>query len=810
MVSLIAVSPLAEASIWPSSSARVASELRSNDPAVRRRAAEALAGLPAPEARRLARVALDDSDPEVRLRAVEVGLATKLAELSERVVPWLAESEPRLRVAAAEALARRPLARATGALGRTLSDAEPAVRIAAARALGASGNPDAVLPLLGRLDDSVPEVREEVVRALARLGDRRAVVPLIGKIEDPRPGVRRAVARALGELSDPRSTSALVLALRDPEEEVKVAVLDALGRLGDASVAPSVAAVLTARPTSAVRTAALGALGRLGTPESRTLLLSELEYDEPGRERSPVIEAVRRTGVAALPELEACLGSAGPIERANGCALALGAIGDARAAAALISALQRGSIAIEVGLEALSSLGEPGLVPTVLEYLTAESARVRAAARRASFALLDPNRPDGRAVDPIARALARPKLLPSEREELVVLLGRTGAARAGAVLAPYARDATDPGLREAALGALGEIGPSGQDAVLLKALDDDHPGVRRRAALALRRVGGPKLVGELVARLARAGEQDRAALALALAGPLRSTSELSVLEQVEKLARASRDGARDALLEALAGASAKEAEKLLSGWLGPGSSAADRAKIAEGLGARASAVAALRALAKDRDGAVRANALWALGSVGQASDAALLEAALGDRDVAAAGNAAAALGRLGARVKLSVGTALCRALADERGYVRANALAGLRLAHARCEGAPERRLLVEDDVELVRLAAARLLGSVRPDEADRRALERCLRDEPSGLVAEVCERPELPRVSGTEPVTVFVVPAFASEPVPRAPFALRFADGTMRLGVSDRRGAVFEPKAPRGVVELAVPAQLSL
>ncbi len=330
-------------------------------------------------------------------------------------------------------------------------------------------------------------------------------------------------------------------------------------------------------------------------------------------------------------------------------------------------------------------MGDPALVPTVLEYLTADSARVRAAARSASSSMLDPQpAPTGarwtRSLEPsLGRSSQRAKDKSSWRS-----LGRTGAARAGGVLAPFARDATDPALREAALESLGEIGPSGQEAILLEALDDEHAGARRRAALALRRVGRPELVGELVSRLSRAAEQDRQALALALAGPLRESRDKQAIERVAELARASRDGARDALLEALAASNAPEAEKALANLGGAGSSAADRAKIAEGLGARPRAESLLRGLAKDADGAVRANALWALGNVGQASDAKILSSALSDRDVAAAGNAAVALGRLAARVKVPAGAALCSALGDARSYVRANALTGLRLAKERC------------------------------------------------------------------------------------------------------------------------------
>ena len=45
--------------------------------------------------------------------------------------------------------------------------------------------------------------------------------------------------------------------------------------------------------------------------------------------------------------------------------------------------------------------------------------------------------------------------------------------------------------------------------------------------------------------------------------------------------------------------------------------------------------------------------------------------------------------------------------------------------------------------------------------------------------------------------------------MPRAPFALVLPDGLMRLGVTDRRGALFEQAAPRGEVMLEVPAPLA-
>jgi hypothetical protein len=84
------------------------------------------------------------------------------------------------------------------------------------------------------------------------------------------------------------------------------------------------------------------------------------------------------------------------------------------------------------------------------------------------------------------------------------------------------------------------------------------------------------------------------------------------------------------------------------------------------------------------------------------------------------------------------------------------------------------------------------------------ALERCAIDDTSAEVAAECAERSRPRASGVEPVVVFVVPTGAGEPKAGAPFALRFADGTVRFGLADRRGAVVERFAPGGPLELGV------
>jgi hypothetical protein len=51
-------------------------------------------------------------------------------------------------------------------------------------------------------------------------------------------------------------------------------------------------------------------------------------------------------------------------------------------------------------------------------------------------------------------------------------------------------------------------------------------------------------------------------------------------------------------------------------------------------------------------------------------------------------------------------------------------------------------------------------------------------------------------------MTVLIVPSLGGEPTPAAPFALLWSDGGLRLGSADRRGAVHEPRAAQGAIEL--------
>jgi HEAT repeat protein len=808
--------------VWPTAPAKIARALDSGDVAERRAAALRLGDLPEKTADRLLVKALGDPDTDVRLFAAKAAVRQRSTAAVDVVIPWLSDADVRVRLAACELIRYVPTVRAVLALGRVLSDPDAGVRQLAASAMGASGASEAVGPLLGHLDDPTVNVRVEVAQALARIGDASAAVPLIGKVGDSAPEVRRAVVRALGELGDARAASALVLALRDSVAAVRVEALTALGRLGAQEAVLAITPLLEERAAPDVRVAALAALGKIGSEPAVRALIKSLANEDAAAKSSSVRDALEASGSRAVVPLLAALEQFGSPNVASGAALVLGSMKAAGAGPAIVRAMQKGSLAAYAGLRALSLLGDPATLPTVLELLSDTNQMVRRQAVLTVTALLDPARRDGRAVEPLLASLRDPRSSIEEREELTRALGKTGAPRAIEILQPLV-NAKSLVLRIAAIDALGDIGPGGQDTELLRALGDDNAGVRLHAALALSLAGGEASVGVLLERLTQAATEDRTAIGLALSGAAARAGDKVAAELARVLAGIG-GGPRDALIEGLGRIAGAKAGVYLADLAHQGQDPVDRRKIAEALRGHPEQGKLINELLADGDAAVRAEAIWSAAFLppSEVASAALTRAMqlIADPDVGVASNAAAAVAQLGEALSSrdaeaknrSVG-ALCKALGDFRSYVRANALVGLAVLGARCDGGKtERRLLAQDPSEVARQAAARLLrGSGTgggPAKEDARSLSRCLAEDKSGMVANTC-RAAAETADRASAVLVFVVPDGRSFPLPLAPYSLQRADGFIRSGIADRRGAVFEHAAPRGQLRLLVPAPLA-
>ncbi len=810
----------ARALVWPDVPERVERGLASPDPASRRLAARDLANLGGPRATPLVLKALVDPDVEVRLAAAQSAIRLHMTEATDATSVWLGEREARLRVSACEVAHAMPSPRAIQPLARALQDGDPQVRAACADALGASGSPDAVAPLSGKLDDATPNVRSQVARALARLGDARAVVPLVGKVQDSVPDVRQSVVRALGDLGDTRATQALLLALRDNVPEVKVEALSALGRLRAPDAVDAIAPLALER-NPGVRQAALVALGRIGTKSAVRALVKAVGTQEDASgslERTPVRDALAAAGPAAIEELTPLLDRPISTSVATSAAWVLGELRATASAPQIVAALRKGTLPTSAALHALAGAGTAEQVPVVLEFVADPDEANRKAAIRAATALLDPSRPDGRAVEPLAAALKNPRLSAEERAAIATLLGRTGAPRATGELVSLV-GAKDTTVRLAAIDALGALGApdpgrATADDVLVPLLADVDPAVRLRASVALAAAGGAKAKNALLAKLGGGEELDRFVLLGALGGILeRLPDDAGARRMLAQLGIAAGPE-RDAVFAAAGRARLPSVASAL-GSAAKTSDADDRRAVASSLAAHAGSAQALalaRALTADGDASVRAEATFALGALGDASTVPFLVtlARGGDADVAT--NAAAAIARISRRnapvaapAPSPLADAVCPLLADGRATVRANALAALSVVKRRCsDGRIERKLLAEDTSELVRSSAARVLVAA-PLPEDQPVLDRCSMSDRSAEVARRC-RPGPARAGAagrTQAVTVFVVAESGTRTArPRTPFLLEYADGVLRAGVADRRGAISDPVAPEGELVL--------
>jgi HEAT repeat protein len=506
---------------------------------------------------------------------------------------------------------------------------------------------------------------------------------------------------------------------------------------------------------------------------------------------------------------------------ASSAAWVLGELRATRSAPVIVSALRKGTLPPAAALRALAGAGTAEQVPVVLEFVADPSPAVREEALRAATALLDPARPDGRAVEPLAATLRAPRTSPGERAAVATLLGRTGAPRAATELAGLvtSKDAT---LRLAAIDALGALGSASTEAkpadgvaddALVPLLADADPSVRLHTAVALAASGGVKAEAALLGKLDGGDEVDRYAVLAALGGILaRHPSDAAASRLFRELALAAGPE-RDAVLEAAGRARLPTVLRSLTEVTARGD-ADDRRTVASVLGAQRGSPAALalvKSLTNDADATVRAQAAFTLGSIGDASALAVLFALArsGDADVAtnAAGGVARYAASAGKPAQAALGGPVCSMLGDGRAAVRANALVALSYVQARCgDGRTERKLLAEDTNDLVRAAAARAI-STAVSQDDRAALDRCVSSDRSAEVARLCRPHARPLdASSARPrpraVTVFVVGETGAAAKPRAPFLLEYEGGILRAGVADRRGATFEAAAPPGEMTL--------
>lgn len=313
---------------------------------VRRAAVRALGEIEAPGVSDLLRAALLDESSLVRQQAVLSLGRLQDPETAADLLPLLEDPDPRMRFVTLRALGQIRNAETVPRLVPFLADPQKEMRFAAVEALGTLRAAGALRPLLGVLSDADRNLRRAAAESLGSIGDLQAVPSLLLALEDEHWSVRCAAATALGRIRSGKATQALLARLLDQDPTVRRAVIAALGEIGDARAAGPLVQALA----------------------------------DPGLQASSQ-EALRRIGVAVLPELERSFASA-PAEVRRLLVDIVGRLEDRRGRRLLLSALADDGAPVRA--EAALALGDAGLLEAVRPLMDLKSADPSPAVRQAA------------------------------------------------------------------------------------------------------------------------------------------------------------------------------------------------------------------------------------------------------------------------------------------------------------------------------------------------------------------------------------------------------------------------------------------
>jgi cyclophilin family peptidyl-prolyl cis-trans isomerase/HEAT repeat protein len=417
-------------------------------------------------------------------------------------------------------------------------------------------------------------VRRRAALAAGRIGDPKLVAPLVALLGDPEVEVRRMAAFALGLIPDPAGSDRLLAALGDPDSGVRGRAAEALGRIGDAHAAAAIARlVVDTLPKTISRMTVRGddpgnpadgwtehrlALGALGRLKDRAAAQAALLLD--GRPRfdwwAATWLAMRLEDPALRPVLAAAVASDDPRSRAL-AARGLGALRDPSAVELLLPLVRDADETVAMhALRALGAIGDARGTAAAVSQLASASDVLRREAARA-LAVLPPD--------------------PALRPRLVGLVADR-----------------NPWIRAAAFAALARTSPD-DFALVLSGLDGD-PDFQVRAALAatLGAVGNEMSIGILHAMLK---DEDVRVLPSVLEA-LRRARGADALDTLRRQLEHPDLGVRAAAAEQIAALGSKGlAAQLLAAW---------QRGLGDGPGELEARLAALGALATQKDEAARA------------------------------------------------------------------------------------------------------------------------------------------------------------------------------------------------------------
>jgi HEAT repeat protein len=478
--------------------------LTDDDWRVRREAVQEVSQRAEPEAiaALLSSVVENHHNPALLNSALQVLAAATDVDTLSPLVELLHGPNADLRMQAALALGEQRDVRAVEALVKALNDDDTNVRYHVIEALGKLKAVEAV--------DALAEIAESrdfflsfvALDALAKIGDPRIAPRIVPLLDDDL--LREPAINLLGQLGDDSAVASLTALLNTPIAPTD-AIADALATLSDRyeqqygearyiadltsrEISPSgiqnLLDALESPGKENLRSIAL-VLGWLKSPNvdrALTRLMGRVDL------RDEIIEALVRHGSTTVELLTSQL-TAEDLEVRRSAVVALGRIGDASAAPAVVNALNDESLTIDAA-NALAQMSDPSAVDGLLNLLGNDDASVRQAAVSALNSLIPPSMSER-----IIPLLHDPD--PNIRESAVKIAGYFGYPEAANALVELSRDQNER-VRCAAIEHLPYVEDERALDVLVHAIKDETPNVRAAAARALGTIDAPEVVQPLI------------------------------------------------------------------------------------------------------------------------------------------------------------------------------------------------------------------------------------------------------------------------------------------------------------------------
>jgi HEAT repeat protein len=408
----------------------------------------------------------------------------------EQLLALLNSPDPQQRLSAATSLGIRREVAAVGALLEVVErpDEIEIVKVEAIEALGMLRDTGVMSRLLDHLSrEPAPKVRGQIVDLLGELGGEQTWSVLRTLLQtDPSSAVRGQAAVALGRLRDPGARAVLEERLRDePETHTRLALLQGLGLLGAPAALPTVLSLFSTVTEPLLRQGAARTMGMLGDHRATAPLVAALQ--EPS-----VPLALRQAIAIALGQLRdpsAIPALAGLLDDPDPLTVVLGIRGlgeiERREAATPLLALGRR------GTQTIVALTRRGAQHNFARHLTLLSLQ-----RETIHALGRLREP--RAWPLLEQALITPAPAPASvealslrhrqyelrRTALMALVDMPDSIRVRGWLARLLKD-RDPKVRAEATRVLGMRGDTHNVILLRPAFNDAHPEVRWEAIRAV-------------------------------------------------------------------------------------------------------------------------------------------------------------------------------------------------------------------------------------------------------------------------------------------------------------------------------------